>query len=80
MAREYTARHRRISSRRVAAGALVVGAATGAVLPPGAEVVSDPVAVGVEAGRPVAVSLVLPRTPPVLPPTTLPVVPSSRGQ
>ncbi|MGC1211500.1 MAG: transglycosylase family protein [Micromonospora sp.] len=30
MAPQYTARHRRISSRRVAAGALVVGAATGA--------------------------------------------------
>ena len=36
------------------------------VVPPGAEIVSDPVPVVAEAGRPIAVSLVLPRTPEVV--------------
>ncbi len=36
------------------------------VIPPGAELLSDPVPVVTEAGRPLAVSLVLPRTPEVV--------------
>lgn len=42
------------------------GGAPTATVPPGSELVSDPVAVAAEAGRPVAVSLVLPRTPAVV--------------
>ncbi len=42
------------------------GGPAGAVVPPGAELVSDPVAVEAEAGHPLAVSLVLLHTPQVV--------------
>lgn len=64
-----------VSAARAGAGAaLIPGTARPvtfrgrpeAVVAPGAELVSDPVPVAAEAGRPVAVSLVLPRTPEVV--------------
>jgi lysophospholipase L1-like esterase len=61
-----------VSVGRAAAGAdLVPGTVRrvtfgGPAVPPGAELVSDPVPVVAEAGQPIAVSLVLPRTPDVV--------------
>jgi lysophospholipase L1-like esterase len=64
-----------VSVARAAAGAALVpgtvrqvtfGDAADAVVPPGAELLSDPVPVVAEAGRPLAVSLVLPQTPDVV--------------
>jgi lysophospholipase L1-like esterase len=64
-----------VSVARAAAGASLVpgtvrpvtfGGPVGTVVPPGADVVSEPVPVVAEAGRPLAVSLVLPQTPQVV--------------
>ena len=52
--------------RAVTFGPVPACASADPVLPPGADVVSDPVPVAAEAGRPLAVSLVLPQAPAVV--------------
>lgn len=52
--------------RAVTFGSALADATAEPVVPPGADLVSDPVPVVAEAGRPVAVSLVLPQAPPVV--------------